>query len=233
MIETTPNHPFYTADGEWVVAGDLETGDRILALDGSYGMVEALEVVERVQAMYDLTVAEAHTFAVGAGQWVVHNVCDDIVDYEPKDWPDFDGLVKAFPNRDAGHHYAYRETPGGTGQAIAGHGEYSASANGVFTVPEGTYIRRWWSDATEIDDEIAFLIEAGQYKKAMDNLYSTWVDPIVYGPGSTAPNYVIDIPNDLQIHTNSITVGDPTNLSDIIKPGMGCVDLAICTVHHR
>ena len=26
--------------------------------------------------MYDLTVAEAHTFAVGDGEWVVHNKCD-------------------------------------------------------------------------------------------------------------------------------------------------------------
>ncbi len=58
------------------MAGDLETGDRILALDGSYGTVEALEVVERVQSMYDLTVAEAHTFAVGEGRWVVHNACN-------------------------------------------------------------------------------------------------------------------------------------------------------------
>lgn len=39
VFETMPNHPFYTAEGEWVVAGDLETGDRILALDGSYGTV--------------------------------------------------------------------------------------------------------------------------------------------------------------------------------------------------
>ena len=26
--------------------------------------------------MYDLTVEEAHTFAVGDGEWVVHNECD-------------------------------------------------------------------------------------------------------------------------------------------------------------
>jgi hypothetical protein len=50
------------------VAGDLQTGDRILALDGSYGTVEALVIIAQVQAMYDLTVAEAHTFAVGEGQ---------------------------------------------------------------------------------------------------------------------------------------------------------------------
>lgn len=73
VIETTPWHPFFTDEG-WVDAGDLEVGDQILALDGEYGTVEVILIEERTETMYDLTVDEVHTFAVGAGEWVVHNV---------------------------------------------------------------------------------------------------------------------------------------------------------------
>lgn len=71
----TPEHPFYTAEGEWVAAGDLCVGDRVRQADGRYGEVEAVEVVEQPQAMYNLTVAKAHTYFVGEGRWLVHNSC--------------------------------------------------------------------------------------------------------------------------------------------------------------
>jgi RHS repeat-associated protein len=75
-IETTPEHPFYTIEGKWVAAGTLKVGDRIRKADGTYGMVDAGNFVERDQQMYNLTVDEAHTFFVGDGQWLVHNECD-------------------------------------------------------------------------------------------------------------------------------------------------------------
>ncbi len=75
LIETTAEHPFYTDDGEWVNAVDLTEGELILSLDGDYGTVEAVILVEDAnQAMYNLTVDEAHTFSVGEGNWVVHNI---------------------------------------------------------------------------------------------------------------------------------------------------------------
>ena len=61
-------HPFYTAEEEWVNAGDLSLGEEILALDGTIGVVEGVEVVTDSQPMYNLTVADAHTFFVGDGQ---------------------------------------------------------------------------------------------------------------------------------------------------------------------
>ncbi len=73
VIETTPNHPFYTAKGEWIEAGDLQIGAKIRQADGSYGLVESVVFVERTQWMYNLTVAEAHTYFVGVGRWLVHN----------------------------------------------------------------------------------------------------------------------------------------------------------------
>ena len=77
-IETTPWHDFYTDEG-WQDAGKLANGDLVLSLDGGYSVVDSVHTLDAVQWMYDLTVEDAHTFAVGTGQWVVHNRdCDYI-----------------------------------------------------------------------------------------------------------------------------------------------------------
>jgi len=80
LIETTPEHPFYTVDDEWVNAAELEIGEEIFSLDGDYGTVEAnVTIFDANQRMYNLTVDEANTFFVGDGDWLVHNVdCDEI-----------------------------------------------------------------------------------------------------------------------------------------------------------
>ena len=72
-IETTPWHLFYTDEG-WIEAEKLESGDKVLSLDGEHGIVEDLIIIDETQMMYDLTVAVVHTFAVGNGEWVVHNI---------------------------------------------------------------------------------------------------------------------------------------------------------------
>ena len=73
VIETTPEHPFYTAEGEWVPAGELKPGGEVRKVDGTFGVIRAMVFVSAPQAMYNLTVANAHTFFVGQGQWLVHN----------------------------------------------------------------------------------------------------------------------------------------------------------------
>ncbi len=40
-------------------------------------MVERVVLRQHTQVMYNLTVATAHTFFVGEGQWLVHNDCFD------------------------------------------------------------------------------------------------------------------------------------------------------------
>ena len=80
-IVTTPNHPFYTIAEVWIPAGQLQFGDLVRRADSSYGMVEAITFVYQPQPMYNLTVATAHTYFVGVGQWLVHNAgigCDII-----------------------------------------------------------------------------------------------------------------------------------------------------------
>jgi hypothetical protein len=72
-IRTTPEHPFYTQERGWVVAGDLKIGDHVRKEDGSYGVVQGSKMWQMPQTMYNLTVDQAHTFFVGVGQWLVHN----------------------------------------------------------------------------------------------------------------------------------------------------------------
>jgi hypothetical protein len=73
VIETTPEHPFLTLDRGWVAAGQLRRGERVREADGETGVVAAVTAVQAPQRMYNLTVAEVHTYTVGDEQWVVHN----------------------------------------------------------------------------------------------------------------------------------------------------------------
>ncbi len=72
-LETTPEHPFFTAERGWVTAHDLRLGEHVRQLDGSIGVLRSLWVETEPQLMYNLTVAGAHTFFVGEERWLVHN----------------------------------------------------------------------------------------------------------------------------------------------------------------
>ena len=79
VIETTPEHPFYTHSGEWLAAGELQVGEQLVKADGSTGTVEAISFVRQPNWMYNLTVDVAHTYFVGQRRWLVHNQCDPSV----------------------------------------------------------------------------------------------------------------------------------------------------------
>jgi hypothetical protein len=72
-ILTTPEHPFYTEEGQWVAAGELQSGDEIRQSSWDTGTVQSVHFVARPQTMYNLTVDISHTFFIGDGQWLVHN----------------------------------------------------------------------------------------------------------------------------------------------------------------
>lgn len=72
-IETTPEHPFYTLMHGWVKAEELWVGAAMRKSDGSSGVVRFVAYVATRQPMFNLSVADAHTFFVGDGQWLVHN----------------------------------------------------------------------------------------------------------------------------------------------------------------
>lgn len=76
-LRVTPNHPFFIADEEtWRVAGNLEVGDVLLALDGSRRLrMVSIEVVELDMGesveVWNLSVEAPHTYF--ANGLLVHN----------------------------------------------------------------------------------------------------------------------------------------------------------------
>ena len=70
IIKTTTNHPFYVS-GEWVEAGDLKLGDKILHVDGLTHEITSMEVNTDTQTVYNFEVPGNHNyFAEG---YLVHN----------------------------------------------------------------------------------------------------------------------------------------------------------------
>ncbi len=97
-IQTTPDHPFYVENGKWVRADELQIGDELRNATWETNTIEAIHVTYLPQAMYNFSVAEAHTYFVGESQWLVHNDCGKVAlgktshldDFKKgKDWSDW------------------------------------------------------------------------------------------------------------------------------------------------
>ncbi len=73
VIHTNQKHPFFTVEKGFVPVSQLHLGMHVLRADGTVGVVTGWKVVSGTKVMYNLTVAQDHTFTVGVGQWVVHN----------------------------------------------------------------------------------------------------------------------------------------------------------------
>jgi hypothetical protein len=69
VIETTPEHPFYAYDKGWVPAMTLAAGDRLLGEDGSWIPVEEGFDTGEYAPVYNLRVADWHTYFVGEETW--------------------------------------------------------------------------------------------------------------------------------------------------------------------
>jgi RHS repeat-associated protein len=78
VIHTNERHPFLTKEKGFIPVSQLKPGVHVMQADGSYGVVAKLVVVPGAMWMYNLTVAQDHTYAVGTDQWVVHNDSDCI-----------------------------------------------------------------------------------------------------------------------------------------------------------
>jgi hypothetical protein len=69
---------FLTLEQGFLPVGQIVVGMHIVRADGRVGMVTEWRMVPGSAVMYNLEVAQVHTFTVGSGQWVVHN-CGGIV----------------------------------------------------------------------------------------------------------------------------------------------------------
>jgi Pretoxin HINT domain len=69
VIATTAEHPFFAYNKGWVAANTLEVGDFILAENGDWKRVEDLFDTGDWQPVYNLRVADWHTYFVGGDSW--------------------------------------------------------------------------------------------------------------------------------------------------------------------
>jgi hypothetical protein len=78
-IETTPEHPFWVRDKGWTAAGEIETGDELRSHDGQWIPLESKQLTDRIVTVYNMRVAEDHTYFVGSPLWGftvwAHNAC--------------------------------------------------------------------------------------------------------------------------------------------------------------
>lgn len=69
-IKTTSNHPFYS-NGDWVDAGELSVGDKILHVDGLEHTIESIENYDDTIDVYNIEVDGNHNYY--AENYLVHN----------------------------------------------------------------------------------------------------------------------------------------------------------------
>jgi hypothetical protein len=79
VIGTTEGHPFYVRGVGWRCAGELRPGDELSSHDGAWIEVQAVRATGKVATVYNLRVADNHTYFVGSTEWGfsvwAHNTC--------------------------------------------------------------------------------------------------------------------------------------------------------------
>jgi RHS repeat-associated protein len=80
VVQTTAEHPFFARGKGWVAAGGgLRAGDLLASHDGRWVAVEGVEDTGAWATVYNLRVADHHTYFVGSGEWGfsvwAHNAC--------------------------------------------------------------------------------------------------------------------------------------------------------------
>jgi hypothetical protein len=68
-IESTREHLVHVEGSGWQCVGDLRLGDRLSSHNGLAGVVEAVGDQSRVETVYNIRVADHHTYFVGALAW--------------------------------------------------------------------------------------------------------------------------------------------------------------------
>ncbi|MEK5332837.1 polymorphic toxin-type HINT domain-containing protein [Lysinibacillus sp. FSL W8-0992] len=78
IIETTDNHPFWVEGKGWVLADELQIGDKLQKADGSNLKIDKVEFVRMDEpvTVYNFTVEDYHTYYVtDIGVWVHNTQC--------------------------------------------------------------------------------------------------------------------------------------------------------------
>ncbi|HEV3081479.1 MAG TPA: polymorphic toxin-type HINT domain-containing protein [Gemmataceae bacterium] len=80
LIRSTAEHPFYVPGKAWTAAKNLEEGDLLRSHDGQWLPVESVRDSGESAPVYNLRIADYHTYFVGGRQWAfsvwAHNACN-------------------------------------------------------------------------------------------------------------------------------------------------------------
>lgn len=122
VIRTTAEHPFYVYEKGWVDAGELQIGDLLSSHDGKWVFVEDLCDTDVYETVYNMRVAECHTYFVGCEKWEftvwAHNSYARTFAAFAKRYPH---LVKGLSNDKAQKVYkAYLKGARGRGEVVIG-----------------------------------------------------------------------------------------------------------------
>jgi len=83
VIGTTSEHPFWVVGKGWRPVRELAAGDRLVGHDGQEATVEKVVDTNEWSIVYNLRVAEFHTYFVGCDEWGfsvwAHNTCFEII----------------------------------------------------------------------------------------------------------------------------------------------------------
>jgi hypothetical protein len=145
-VVVTPNHPYLRADGTvdilravsldpgglWTAAGYLKAGDKLDSVNGQLVEVVRVEVDSTTTTVYNLEVAEDHTYAVGELQAWVHNATNVHHIIPKKVQEKLNPAVAAYANTflavlDECYHKSLHK--GGTGPWVGRGGMYSQTVN--------------------------------------------------------------------------------------------------------
>ena len=74
---TTPEHPFYHQK-QWLKAAALTVGMVLQSPFGADTVFANTTIEDTTASVYNFTVANSHTYVVGASQLLVHNDCERI-----------------------------------------------------------------------------------------------------------------------------------------------------------
>ena len=79
-IDTTENHPFWIEGKGWIVAGELQVGDKVTLENGEKAFVRTVEIekLDSTIKVYNFEVEDWHTYFVSEVGVLVHNQCYEL-----------------------------------------------------------------------------------------------------------------------------------------------------------
>ncbi len=73
VVHTNKKHPFLTVEKGFVPVSQLRVGMHVINASDGIGTITMLKAVPGAMTMYNLEVAQDHTYTVGKGEWIIHN----------------------------------------------------------------------------------------------------------------------------------------------------------------